>query len=479
MARLRGTKPIVNLHGSSGVGKTTLAKEICLKWPGKHRISVDLRDVTKVEDVYFHIMLALDTERTIIKYDENPVIEQVQKLREEEQGDVLLLLDNADQFSGGDDNDAKSLNADFMAFLHRLFNWKNNEEKAKLRVLLISRRRFRGAKERKEWIDYKELETLEKGISTEILQIASGNPTIDRNQIEKLVEMCKRKPLLLNGMAAILRQKIADAEELLKTIEQELVVGKPEGNSAPAAKEGRKETEGKNETESWDYRSEGIDEGQMSCLRKMFFLLPSDTLKCSAVAVSLFSRPFSVEAASFVLDTDTAEAVILLEGLRNSKVLSVDPETKELVYDIHPLMRSFLRRVGSSPVFKQSYMKAKCRFCDFYMTRMKDIAALLDKDYMNVFEQFDLDKVNFEVALDFSSNSDYLHIPMEYQENIMMCHMFNAMLDANQRRKIFKSWAEKAVEDGKKGENCNKLVLLYKSSRSNLRIMLLVGVIRL
>ena len=38
-----GQPSIVNLHGSGGVGKTTLAKEICAKWRGKYHI-FDLRE---------------------------------------------------------------------------------------------------------------------------------------------------------------------------------------------------------------------------------------------------------------------------------------------------------------------------------------------------------------------------------------------------------------------------------------------------
>lgn len=36
-------KPVVHLHGSAGVGKTTLAKEICEKWNGKKHV-FDLRE---------------------------------------------------------------------------------------------------------------------------------------------------------------------------------------------------------------------------------------------------------------------------------------------------------------------------------------------------------------------------------------------------------------------------------------------------
>ena len=34
----------------------------------------------------------------------------------------------------------------------------------------------------------------------------------------------------------------------------------------------------------------------------------------------------------------------------------------------------------------------------------------------------------------------------------MMCYLFEAMLDASQRQKIFKSWAEVTLDDGKEGK---------------------------
>jgi len=453
MAKLRGTKPIVNLYGSGGVGKTTLGKEICVKWPGKH-IFVDLREVTEIKDVYFHIMFALDANRTVKKYDQNPVIEQLQKLLEEGVGDVLLLLDNVDQFSGGDGNVAKNMNTNFIDFLHRLLDFKDNKGRAELKVLLISRQRFREGDRNKreknklclhEAIDYKELKVLEKEISAEILQLASGVSAKENKQVDKLVEVCKRKPLILSGVAAILKQKIVDVENLLETIEGELINFQLDDSEIALADDDSKETG------SWDYRSEGIDEGQLSCLRKVFFLLPSDTLRHSAVALSLFCRPFSVQAASSVLDADMSETIIILEGLRNSKVLSLDPEVKELMYDIHPLMRNFLRSVGISATFKEVFIKAKRRFCDLYWRKIKDMALTLDKDYMNVFERFDLDKPNIELALDISFKTGYLAISNEHHESIMMCHLFESMLDVNQSRKIFQSLAEAIEEDGREG----------------------------
>lgn len=443
MAKLAGESSIVNLYGSGGLGKTTLGKEICLKWPGKS-IAVDLRGVTEMKDVYFHVVLALDPEKTIIKYDENPVVEQLRKLMEESLSDVLLLLDNVDQFSGDDGSDhTKVLNAKFIGFLKRLVDGMGSGEKARLKVLLISRTRFHGIS-----LDQRvshELKALKKGISKEILQSTAGLP-MENPQMEKLVELCKGKPLLLDVIAPILRQGIETAEKLLGTIEQEQAMLESQEKAAPSAEHDMQEKE------TWDSLSEGINKEQLSFFKKMFFLLPNDTFRNSAVAVSLFCRPFSEKAAAFILAAESSEVVILLEGLRSRNVLSVDPEAKEILYDIHPLMRSFLRSVGNGPVFKQVYAKAKDRFCKLYMTKMEGIAAMLDKDYVSAFEHFDHDKLNFELALNIPFKSDYLHISKEFHERIMVCHLVEAMLqDSRQRRNIFKSWAEAAEEDGKEG----------------------------
>jgi len=177
--------------------------------------------------------------------------------------------------------------------------------------------------------------------------------------------------------------------------------------------------------------------------------------------VSLFCRSFSAEAAATILEVDPSEAVIQLEGLRNSKVVSVDPEAKVLSYDIHPLMRKFLRSIGNSKIFIKVYQKARDRFCDLFVSQMKDLSALLDKDYINAFNRFDLNKPNFELALNISLKSDHLLIREEHHEIIMICYLFEAMLDAKQKRSIFNSWAEKAGDDGKEGKkNVNDLLLI-------------------
>ena len=440
MSKLRtaGGSSVLNLYGSSGVGKTRLATEVLSQWQGKMKYKVDLRDVERMKYVHFQVLQALgigSKETTTVSYEANPVIFKMRQLRQRGPGDILLLLDNVDQFSGGNSEAATSLNDDFVTFLQRLIN---GQAKSSLKILLTSRSAFRHG------VDNYEVKSLEKVSSGELLQ-RQGTPAFHGSQRERLVEMCRGKPLLLNGMASILRQEIADAERLLGTIEQELEV-------EPSQEAGDEEAE---EKETFDAKEEGIDEEQLSCLRKMFFFLPSKTLKESAVSVSLFCRPFSLEAAAEILGVNASEAAIRMEGMRNSQVVSVVPEAKELLYDLHPLMRKFLKSIGNSKAFVEAYQKAKDNFCNHFLSLLRTIAALFDKEYVTAFDRYDFDRPNFEFALEISLKSSPFIIPWKDPNIVMICYLLDAMLnDQKQRREIFQVWAEKVEEDGKEGEDC-------------------------
>ena len=433
-----GGSSVLNLYGSSGVGKTRLATEVLSRWQGTMKFKVDLREVERMEDVHFQVLQALmmrSKYTTTVSYEANPVIFKMRQLRQRGPGDILLLLDNVDQFSGGNSEAATSLNDDFVTFLQRLIN---GQAKSSLKILLTSRSAFRHG------VDNYEVKSLEKVSSGELLQ-RQGTPAFHGSQRERLAEMCKGKPLLLNGMASILRQEIADAERLLGSIEHEIEV-------EPSQDAGDEEAEKK---ETFDAKEEGIDEEQLSCLRKMFFFLPSKTLKESAVSVSLFCRPFSLEAAAEILGVNASEAAIRMEGMRNSQVVSVVPEAKELLYDLHPLMRKFLKSIGNSKAFVEAYQKAKDNFCNHFLSLLRTIAALFDKEYVTAFDRYDFDRPNFEFALEISLKSSPFIIPWKDPNIVMICYLLDAMLnDQKQRREIFQVWAEKVEEDGKEGEDC-------------------------
>ena len=425
---------VLNLYGSSGVGKTRLATEAFSQWRGP-KFKVDLREIDEMKDVHFHVFLALSERsgQVEVSYEANTVIAKMEQVKRNSERDILLFLDNADKFIAA----ANELNAGFGSFLDRLLgNPSGKTTQTNLKILLTSRSEFRHGMSLK--VQNHELRALERESSDQLLQNQGRISEVPINQREKLVDMCKGKPLLLNGMAAILRQEIADAERLLGTIEEAVDV--PQSPETEAASE---KTE---KVETFDAKEEGIDQEQLSCLRKIVFFLPSPKLKESAVSLSLFCRPFTVETAAKILDVESSEAAIRLEGLRNSEVIKMT-EDKELHYDIHPLMRNFLKSVGNNnKMFSGAFQKSKENFSKHFVSRLTELSSLLDKDFVKASESFEVEKQNFELALDISLKSDSLLISKEHHESLMICYFLEAMLDANQRKRIFRSWAEKAME---------------------------------
>ena len=428
---------ILNLYGSSGVGKTRLATEAFSQWSGP-KFKVDLREIDEMKDVHFQVFLAL-SERSgpelEVNYEANTVIAKMEHFKRNSEREILLFLDNADKFVAA----ANELNASFGSFLDRLLSYPSGKTtQTKLKILLTSRSEFRHDISLK--VQNHELRALERESSDKLLQNQGGISEVSISQREKLVDMCKGKPLLLNGMAAILRQQMANADRPVKTIEEVLDVPQTL-ETGPAAKEAEK-------SERFDVDEEGIDLEQLSCLRKIFFCLPSNTLKASAVSLSLFCRPFTVETAAKILDVESSEAAIRLEGMRNSQLITMTEDHEELNYDMHPLMRKFLKSIGNRKMFSTAFEKSKENFSKHFFSRLTELSALLDKDFVKASESFEVERQNFELALDISLKSDSLLISKEHHESVMICFFLEAMLDVKQRRRIFHAWADKAM-DGK------------------------------
>ena len=95
-----GRSSLVNLHGYGGVGKTTLAKDICAKWRGKSHI-FDLREAKDMKEVYPKVMNTLDLAVPVGHIDPSSVVEKILEhaFMKSEGLPVLFLLDNADQFT--------------------------------------------------------------------------------------------------------------------------------------------------------------------------------------------------------------------------------------------------------------------------------------------------------------------------------------------------------------------------------------------
>ena len=433
--------PFVNLYGSAGVGKTTLAKEIGKKWEvedGKY-FYFDLRNATDLTSIYVEIMGALNVTPAVgVSWKKTDYVVQVvhERVKKESAGQpVLFLLDNVEQFSEEEGKEGKNLKTQFIIFLEKLSQFKG--ETGTTNMLLISRTQLTDSEKVTGYV----LQPLEESFSEKIL-LPEESPSIEAQKKKKLLGICKGVPLLLKGTAAILKQRRKSPNDLISLIE----TSSQKGTGAPVKSKLQKDSEEK----PFDFEEEGVDEGQMSIIREMFYSLPSDSLRVSAVSVSLFHGPFSTSTAAKILGVSISEAVAQLEGLVTNEIIHVAYEdAKQLMYDIHPLLRKYAESIKHDVRFCESYTEAKGRFYVHFMSRVRTVARFLESDYIRAFTEFKRDRPNYEFVIDMSLLSECFSVPGGYSDGALTVSLFIAMFSRDKLLELFHSWAVMCKDDGK------------------------------
>ena len=481
-------KPIVNLYGFAGVGKSTVAKAICGKWTGQTYV-VDLKEAENMRAVCLNIMTTLglpvffDTERIILASPENgfsasmdheqdvfnvrkakdtrkvrpnfmdsldlttpdgsrarnSIVKRIFGHIEKESKDhsILLVLDNLEDSTIGKQKKVKDLHVNLepqlIDFLGELSRYKSKA--VTLHLLLTSRTQLRDSK-----VTNYELQFLAENSLLEEIFLSD----VFVQQKKRLLEICKGNPLLLMGTAAILKQKRKSPSDLIDVIEKS-----SQGEAEiPVKSKGEEDMEEK----PFSSEEEGISKEQTSLIREIFYTLPSDTLRVSAVSVSLFQGPFTASTAAKILDVSTSEVVAQLEGLVTNGIIQVaDKDAKQLMYDIHPLLRKYAESIKNDDMFCDSYAEAKGRFYEHFMSKMKQIAGLMKTNNIKAFNEFQRDRPNFEFAIDISLLPEYFSFPGGYHEITLIVFFFNAVLAEKKKIEVFHSWTEMCPNDGKLG----------------------------
>ena len=138
--------------------------------------------------------------------------------------------------------------------------------------------------------DY-ELQPL-KDTSSEKILLSNKTVDINAEQLKKFSLACSGKPLLLQGLRAILEQGRKIPSDLLNELEKHVQSPKEKEETPVKSKVDEDAKE-----KAFDFEDEGVGSGEISVIHEMFNTLPSDSLKESAVSISLFCGPFSAATA--------------------------------------------------------------------------------------------------------------------------------------------------------------------------------------
>ena len=438
-----GQRSVVNLHGSAGVGKTTLAKEICAEWRGNSFV-FDLREAKDTRTIYLNILNTLELSVPVGYVSLNNVVDKIHEhIGEQSKGKrVLFLLDNVEQFTAGEGKEGRNLKTAFMMFLGKLSQLDDSSKVKGLSILLTSRTQLQDVKQVSDY----ELKPLKDSFSEKIL-LSKETSDVSTQQKQKLLAACKGKPLLLKGVEAILMQGRKAPSDLVDELER-LVASKEKAAALPVQSKSAEDAKEK----AFDLEKEGVDEDEASVIEEMFNTLPSDSLKVAAVSISLFCGPFTASTAAKVLNISHPEAVARLEGLVTSAIIFVvNREAKEFMYDIHPLLRKYAGSIKDDAKFTESYTRAKERFYDHFMSEMKRIAGFIESDYVKAFNLFSNDRPNYEFAIEITLLPKFFSVPGEFHDNALIASLVNAMLSSAKQTELFHSWADMCEDDGQSG----------------------------
>ena len=144
-----------------------------------------------------------------------------------------------------------------------------------------------------------------------------------------------------------------------------------------------------------------------------------------------------------------------------------DEDAKQLMYDIHPLLRKYAESIKNDAMFHKSYTEAKGRFYEHFMSKMKQIAGLIESSYIRAFNEFKRDRPNFEFAIDISLLPEYFSVPHGYHESALIVSLFNAMLSGKKQTELFHSMAEMCKDDGNLGMFSFSLFYYKEMTRSS------------
>lgn len=383
---------IVNIHGDQGVGKTTLAHEFAKRQAlaPSQIFSADLQHAKDTLTMIKTILLAFHSPKILTPCEE-VLFEIVENLEKP----AILILDNVVMNVATESHEEEGVK--FVSLLERIVM---HDKEKNLTILLTSR-----SKIQESFVENYHLEALSIDNSAELLKEACANQA----SVDKISRLCQNKPLCLQTIRAIMKEKLVNPDEILAAVA---------------------------EIDIHDDNSKNI-------LIEAFRSFSPD-MKEVSIQLSLFQSPFTVKLAASLLQCTTDEAQFYLSVLKNRHFLTL----RKSKYSMHSLAKSILTEKGDESEYLPCYTQAQENFSKVFLRRAKVMASLLDKDYVKMYGQLQHDKHNINLALKISFEKGFILTSSDFSENFHVSLVAECLQSEQERAKFFKDWSAVAFSKG-------------------------------
>lgn len=410
--------PGINLFGESGVGKTTLAQEVAKSLDGFKAITVDLRDIVEMTNVFFHILNGFE----LLAWDKDKD-RLLLHLKSNLSTKTLLILDNIEQFLTQEDDSSRE---EFLKFVRQMISSESCKS-GNFKLVMTSRQELKDTKLKgKFFSDYK-VQPLSDDVSKNLI-LSPEKKSLEALELNEKAEMleitklCKNIPYLLQGVKHLLREGFTEPSEIIQRLKLQLTT-----KAVPA---------------------------QYVCIAEQFESIPNEDLKHLAVKISLLRRPFSVKTAMKIAGLSSEYlATIDLELLAIHKIISRVDDKKQK-YDVHALFQDFVKDhlCEKEPVYREQYSEGEKHFFKHFSGKISKLAQLLDKDFVKAYSRLEVNRANFNLAIDISKQNrediDILLHSDQHNQSALIGILFEVLKDLTERKKLYRQWAETAEKTG-------------------------------
>ncbi|XP_077865106.1 uncharacterized protein LOC144351244 [Saccoglossus kowalevskii] len=470
----------VCIAGLPGMGKTRLAREVCVDTmnDGWEVFPVDLKGKDTIDSILPAIMYSLNLIQREKSDSEEDRFRVLHKIKNYKKGRRMILwLDNVDRpLEPDSDGNTNVFRKEFLTFLRDLVDLSTPRVKLIITTLY-------GIPENEDTLN-EVLQTIRLDSSEHCLTLEEASQYIrdyskerqfTKQDSESLARQCGMCPLLMKMVVGSLQGSEIKVKEMVAKLKCE-----PSDTLLSLQKRGF----------AADHK---IEAGFRSVVE---FLNEGE--KMDLIMLAVFPGSFTAKAAATILDTyykstfggktidkdvGKFKANNKIEMLQKKNLIETSETTKysnrKPRYVIHFLIRTYIRdiKMQEDSKVKEWYEIAEKRYVQYYMTRLKKMNELVSSNFQDAMKLQAEDSGNFRNVLKLICDKAGFY--GDIQEVASIEEILNILLNANERYHYYKDRAQAEKAAGNEAQfaelRCLEVMQLLEKGYSECHLCAMVN----